>query len=57
MGPSLCTVTCSPSGLAGINAAFKSSKKNVVHHAGLDSASGAHDTICLIVYFSLEYLT
>jgi len=57
MGASIYTVTCSPSGLAGNNVAFKSSKKNVVHHAGLGSASGAHDTICLIVFFSLKYLT
>lgn len=57
MGASLYTVTCSPSGLAGVNVAFKSSKKNVVHHAGLGSASGAHDTICLSVFFSLKHLT
>jgi hypothetical protein len=57
MGASLYTVTCSASGLAGVNAAFKSSKKNVVHHAGLGSASGTHDTICLTVFISLKYLT
>lgn len=57
MGASLYTVNSSPSGLEGINVAFKSSKKNVVHYAGLDSASGAHDTICLSVFFLLKYLT
>jgi hypothetical protein len=57
MGASLYTVTCSPSGLEGISVEFKSSKKNVVHYAGLDSASGTHDTICLSVFFLLKYLT
>jgi hypothetical protein len=57
MGASLYAVTCSPSGLASINVAFKSSKKNMVHHAGLSSASSTHDTICLSVFFSVKYFT
>jgi hypothetical protein len=57
MGASLYTVICSPSGLASINVAFESSKENVVHHAGLGSAFSAYDTICLIVFFFLKYLT